>query len=289
LVNTQIYILDACLTPVPVGVPGELYIGGDGLARGYHNRPELTAEKFVANPFSDDPNDRLYKTGDLVRYLPNGNLEYLGRLDHQVKLRGYRIELGEIESVLNRHQGLQESVVVIREDNPGDKRLVAYAISENENPPPVNELRQTLQEALPDYMVPAAFVFLETLPLTPNGKVDRGALPAPNWGRPQLEEKFVAPDTEIEIILADIWLEILQVERVGIYDNFFELGGHSLLVTQVMARVNEIFQIDLPLRIFFEAPSISSLATVIEERLIVEIDSLTEEQAEQLVKGGELK
>lgn len=264
IANTQIYLLNTHLDPVPIDVPGELYIGGAGLARGYLNRPELTAERFVPNPFSNKPGARLYKTGDLARYLTDGNIEFLRRIDHQVKIRGFRIELGEIEAVLGQHPTVQETVVVAREDTPGDKRIVAYVVTDQEPSPSVSELRRFLQEKLPDYMLPSAFVMLEALPLTPNGKIDRRALPAPDTSRRELEEGFVPPRTPTEKTLADIWAEILGLEKVGVYDDFFKLGGHSLLATRVISRLREAFRVDLPLRSLFEAPTLTSLAERIE-------------------------
>ncbi len=260
--NTQLYVLDAHMQAVPVGVPGELHVGGSGLARGYCNRPELTQERFVTNPFSSDPQAKLYKTGDLVRFLPDGNLELLGRIDNQVKLRGFRIELGEIESLLSQHPSVAQAAAIVREDVAGDKRLVAYLVG-TELEASANDLRQFLKERLPEYMVPAAFVFLDALPLTPNGKVDRRALPAPDLAQ-QLEKSFVAPRTPIEQTLAGIWAEVLGVEQVGIYDSFFELGGHSLLATQLVSRVRAAFQVELPLRKLFEATTVATLAECIQ-------------------------
>jgi len=268
IANTQLYILDRNLQPVPVGVPGELHVGGVSLARGYLNRPELTAEKFIRNPFSDEPGERLYKTGDLVRYRADGNIEFLGRIDHQVKVRGFRIELGEIEAVLGQHPGVQDGVVVVREDVPGDKRLVAYVVpaepalseAEGEPAPAVGELRNFLRKTLPEYMVPSAFVVLEALPLSPSGKVDRRALPAPEGIRPELEREYVAPRNETEEKLAAMCAELLGVDRVGVYDSFFDLGGHSLLATQFISRVRDAFQVELPLRSLFEHPTVDELA-----------------------------
>ena len=261
--NTQVYILDQQRNPVPVGVTGELYIGGDGLARGYLNRPELTAEKFIANPFSTQPHARLYKTGDLARYLADGNIEFLGRIDDQVKIRGFRIELGEIGTVLAQHPAVREVVVLAREDSSGDKRLIAYVVSNQQPSPATNQLRSYLKEKLPDYMVPSAFVFLDKLPLTSNGKVDRKALPAPDQSRPELEESHVTPRTPVEEIVASIWSEVLNLENVGIHDNFFDLGGHSLKATRVNSRLCTIFKIDLPLRLLFEHPTVESLARAV--------------------------
>ena len=277
--NTQLYILDRHMQPVPVRVPGELYIGGAGLARGYLNRPDLTAERFIPNPFSDEPGARLYKTGDLACYLPDGNIEFLGRLDSQVKIRGFRIETGEIESTLGRHSAVRNAVVLAREDRPREndsvqdqksrieniksgKRLVAYVV--NRGPVQLTELRDFLKSKLPDYMVPSSFIFLDALPLTPNGKVDHKALPTPDESRPRLEEGFVAPRTPVEEIIGEIWAEVLKVDQVGVLDNFFELGGHSLLATQVMSRLRKVFQVDLPLRGLFEAPTVAGLAERIE-------------------------
>jgi amino acid adenylation domain-containing protein len=263
LPNRTVYILDSYLQPVPIGVPGELYIGGVCLAKGYLNRPELTQEKFIPNPFSD-VTERLYKTGDLARYLSNGNIEYLGRIDNQVKIRGFRIELGEIEAVLVQHPDVEVTVVIAQEDYLGDKRLVAYVVPNHEQAPTPSELRRFLKEKLPDYMVPFAFVMLEALPVTPNGKVDCSALPAPEISQRSLEEGFVAPHTPTEEVLAAIWAEVLGVERVGIHDNFFELGGHSLLATQVISRLREEFQVDMSLRSLFEEPTVAGLSEHIE-------------------------
>ncbi|MDZ8064929.1 MAG: amino acid adenylation domain-containing protein [Nostoc sp. DedQUE08] len=270
--NTQIYILDQNLQPVPVGVPGELHIGGAGLARGYFNRPELTQEKFIPNPFSGGrgqgagsrERERLYKTGDLARYLPDGKIEYLGRIDNQVKIRGFRIELGEIEAVLGQHPNVQASCVIAREDIRDDKRLVAYIVPEPQVTLTISELRSVLKEKLPDYMLPSAIVILESLPLTPNGKIDRRALPAPKPSS-ELSDKYVAPRTPVEEILALIWQQVLKVELVGRHDNFFELGGHSLLATQLISRVRNSLKIELPLRSLFAAPTIAQLAPSIQQ------------------------
>ncbi|MEP6486691.1 amino acid adenylation domain-containing protein [Microcoleus vaginatus GB2-A3] len=264
IANMQIYLLDKYLSPVPIGVPGEIYIGGAGIARGYLNRPELTNQKFIPNPFSDEPGQRLYKTGDLARYLSDGNIEFLGRLDHQVKIRGFRIEQGEIESTLLQHPTVRETTVIAREDIPGDKRLVAYVVPNPEQTPTIDELRRFLKQKLPDYMVPSAFVWLDALPLTPNGKVDRRALPAPDQSRPDQSVTFVAPRSPIEQQLADIWAEVLRLEQVGIHDNFFELGGHSLLATQVISRLRQAFGVELPVRTLFEAPTVADLGARLE-------------------------
>ncbi len=263
LANRCAYILDSQLEPVPVGVSGELYLGGKGLARGYHNRPELTAEQFLAHPFSADSNARLYKTGDLARYLPDGNIEFLGRVDHQVKIRGFRIELGEIEAVLNRHPQVRTSVVVAREDTPGDKRLVAYVVNENVTASP-HALREYLAATLPDYMLPAAFVTLASLPLTPSGKVDRKALPPPDIELGVDKSKWAPPTTSTERALAGIWCEVLGLRQVGIRDNFFELGGHSLLAVQLRMRIITVLHVEVPLRWLFDHPTIESLAKQLE-------------------------
>ena len=271
IANTQVYLLDPYLQPVPIGVAGELHIGGVGLARGYLNRSELTAERFIPDPFSDEPGARLYKTGDLARYRPDGNIDFLGRTDHQVKVRGLRIELGEIEAVLEGHPVVRRAVALAREDTPGDKRLVAYVVPEGEDAPNVGELRGFLKERLPDYMVPSAFVTLEALPLTPNGKVDRQALPAPDGARPELEATYVVPQTGVERAIAAVWQEALNVEKVGIYDNFFDLGGHSLMMVMVHNRLQEMFDRDLSVVEMFRYPTISALA-----------EYLTQEPGDQL-------
>ena len=258
--DLKLYLLDQYKALVPIGVVGEIYVGGAGLAKGYLRRDGLTAERFIADPFSVDPQAKLFRSGDLARWLPDGNLEYLGRIDDQVKIRGFRIELGEIESVLAKHPSNQQAVVIAREDTPGDKRLVAYVVGANGSPPSAHDLRSFLQHTLPEYMVPSAFMFLDSLPLTPNGKLDRKALPAPDQSRPELEDAFAAARTPVEEILVNIWAEILKLDKVGIHDNFFHLGGHSILATQVVSRVNHSFQTDLPLRRLFESPTIAGLA-----------------------------
>jgi amino acid adenylation domain-containing protein len=268
--NTRIYLLDSRLAIVPVGVPGELHIGGKGLSTGYLHRAGLTAERFIAHPFDDEPGARLYRTGDLARRLPTGEIEFLGRLDQQVKVRGFRIELGEIEAALGSHPFVRETVVVTREDGGEEKRLVAYVVAEEEHAPGTSELRAFLKERLPDYMVPSAFVNLDALPLNANGKVERSLLPAPDQTPPGIQEAFMPPRTPIEEALMEIWAEVLGVERVGIQDNFFELGGHSLLATQVVSRVREAFKVELPLRSIFEEPTAAGLACTIEAALKIE-------------------
>jgi non-ribosomal peptide synthetase component F len=265
ITNTQIFLLSSAWQPAPIGAPGELCIGGANLGRGYLNRPELTAEKFIPNPFGGKRGERLYRTGDLARYLPDGAIEYLGRADHQVKIRGFRIELGEIEAALRQHPALREAAVLAREDRTGAKRLVAYVTSGEEPAPTVSELRAFLKGKAPEHMIPSAFVFLEAMPLTPNGKVNRRALPEPDHSRPDLGAAFVAPRTLTEEKLAELWSQLLGVERVGIYDNFFELGGHSLLATQLVSRVRETFGVELSLIKLFESPVIAELAATISQ------------------------
>jgi acyl-coenzyme A synthetase/AMP-(fatty) acid ligase/aryl carrier-like protein len=264
IANTRVYLLDGNGQPVPQGVVGELYIGGDGVARGYLNREELTAERFLPDPFAGEPSARMYRTGDLARYLPDGNIEFLGRNDFQVKIRGYRIELGEIESALTRHPAVREAVVLAREDSPGEKRLVAYVVGKAEAPAAA-ELKDRLNRTLPPYMVPAAFVMLEQLPLTPNGKVDRKALPAPEYAG---SEVYVAPRTTTEELLAGIWAEVLKVERVGVHDNFFELGGHSLLAVTLIERMRRA-GVHADVRALFTTSTLAEFAAATEDVEVV--------------------
>ncbi|MEG4235607.1 amino acid adenylation domain-containing protein [Microcoleus sp. Pol11C3] len=266
IANTKIYILDTQNQPVPIGEPGELHIGGVGLARGYLKRPDLTEQKFIPNPFSDKSASRLYKTGDLARYLPDGNIEFLGRIDNQVKIRGFRIELGEIEAVLSAHPIVDAVAVIDREDIPNEERLVAYIVPKKDeiNQVSAKSMRNYLADHLPDYMIPSAFITLPVLPITPNGKIDRRALPAPSRRGSELEENLVAPRTPIEEVLAEIWVEVLRIERVGISDNFLELGGHSLLAIQVISQVRDALGLELPLRCLFEAPTVAELAQYVE-------------------------
>ena len=287
--DLQVHLLDANRQLVPVGVPGEMYVGGAGLGRGYYNRPELTAEKFIPDPFQRQPGARLYRSGDQARRLPNGDLEYLGRIDFQVKIRGFRVELGEIESVVNESPGVRESAVILREDVPGDKRLVAYVVTTGEWN--VAELRQRAAVRLPDYMVPSAFVRLDQLPLTNNGKVDRRALPVPEGGAAPAGEDYAAPTTPVQEKLAAIWAELLRVDRLGVQDNFFERGGHSLLGTRLMARVRREFELEVPLRVLFERPTVASMAEAIVQlqlqqntpedidRLLAEIEGLSDTES----------
>ncbi len=263
IANTRLYILDAHLQPAPVGVPGELCVAGVSLARGYLNRPEMTNAKFIRDPFSQEPGARLYRTGDLTRYRRDGNIEFLGRIDDQVKVRGFRIELGEVESALRQHAALRDAAVVAREDAPGDKRLVAYVVPHREPAPSGGELKSFLKQQLPEYMVPSIFMAMASLPLSPSGKVDRRALPAPDMTRPELAHAYVPPRNSTEEKLAALCAELLGVDRVGVYDSFFDLGGHSLLATQFISRVRDDFRVELPLRNLFETPTISELATSI--------------------------
>ncbi|MCA2762227.1 MAG: amino acid adenylation domain-containing protein, partial [Microcystis sp. M151S2] len=276
--DLQVYLLDQYLQLVPVGVPGEMYVGGAGVTKGYLNRPELTTERFIPSPFEKDEvipptplnkggtqgGAKLYKTGDLARYLPKGELEYLGRIDNQVKIRGFRIELGEIEALLASHPQIWETVVIVRDDTTGDKRLVAYIVPQSEKTITINEIRQFLKAKLPSYMVPNAFVILDALPLTANGKIDRRALP-PSESSSEPSEKYVAPRNPIEDILVNVWSEILKVEKVGINDNFFELGGHSLLATKLVAQIRDRLKIELPLRQLFNTATLAELAQGIEQ------------------------
>ncbi|HWJ51151.1 MAG TPA: amino acid adenylation domain-containing protein, partial [Solirubrobacteraceae bacterium] len=267
IANTRFYVLDANRQPVPIGIPGELLIGGDGLALGYRNRPELTAEKFVGDPFSMGARAHLYRTGDLVRRRESGTLEFLGRIDQQVKLRGFRIELGEIEAVLDSHHDVSGAVAVVREDSPGDQRLVAYVVSAVERTVDSEQLRRLCKTRLPPFMVPSAFVSLDAFPVTANGKLDRSALPAPDGSRPDLERTYAAPETPVEQSLASIWSEILGVERIGLDDDFFDLGGHSLLAVKMLSRVQESFDLNLLLHNVFEHSTVRELAAVITAEL----------------------
>ena len=266
--DLQIYLLDRGLEPVPLGVAGEIHVGGAGLARGYVNRPDLTAERFIPHAFSDDvAGARLYRSGDQACSLGQQDLEYLGRIDQQVKIRGFRIELGEIETVLTAHPEVRETVVVAREEEAGDKRLVAYVVTEQEMTSLTSDLRSFVTGRLPDYMVPSAFVPLASLPLTSQGKIDRHALPAPDESRPELGHAYVAPRNQYEELLADIWSRVLGVERIGVDDNFFQLGGHSLLATQVVSRVRDAFDVDLPLHDIFQRPTVEKLAEQLERAI----------------------
>lgn len=260
--NEQVYLLDRYMNPVPVGLPGELYIGGAGLSRGYLNRPELTTEKFVPNPFSPEPGGRLYRTGDLARWLPDGRIEFVARVDHQVKVRGFRVELKEVEAVLAQHPAVENVVVVAREDTPGIKRLVAYVVARGRAALTTSELRSFVRERLPEYMVTSFFVLLDALPMTPSGKVDRRALPAPEQTRPELADDYVAPRNPTEQLLADIWVQVLGIQRVGVYDNFFDLGGESLMSVQVVSRAKEA-GLPITTKQLFQRQTIAGLAAAI--------------------------
>ncbi|MGQ0593712.1 MAG: amino acid adenylation domain-containing protein [Gammaproteobacteria bacterium] len=302
IANVQIYRLDGHLNPVPAAVAGELCIGGAGLARGYLRRPELTAERFIPNPFGD-PGSRLYRTGDLARYRPDGNIEFLGRIDHQVKVRGFRIELGEIEAKLRQHPHVKEAVVLAREDRPGDRHLVAYLAPQRgqegggESPLTAEHLRDFLKDTLPDFMVPSAFLLLEALPFLPNGKVDRKALPAPETGTSTRDGKAMEPRHAVDQALVEIWTEVLGAKSIGIHDNFFDLGGHSLSAIQVMVRLQDRFNVELPVASLFEAPTIAELAMLVTQQqadgqgsqgldsLLDEIEQLSDEEAHLLLDG----
>jgi acyl carrier protein len=264
-----------------------LYIGGAGVASGYLNQPAETADRFISDPFDSEANSRLYRTGDLVRYLADDNIEFLGRVDRQVKVRGYRVELDEIEAVLSACAGVRQAVVLLNGDDHEAQRIVAYVVSAEISQ---NELRAALKQKLPEYMVPSTFVFLKSLPLTPNGKVDRAALPAPEDSGSTLRRDFVPPRSPVEKELANIWSTLLKVKAVGVNDNFFELGGHSLLATQLVSRMRKEFEMEIPLRILFETPTVAALAETIEKekedntaRLLAELDQISDDEAARLL------
>ncbi|MBV9211459.1 MAG: amino acid adenylation domain-containing protein, partial [Acidobacteria bacterium] len=281
IANTQVYVLDPSLNLLPVGVAGELYIGGVALARGYHQRPDMTAERFIPHPFSQTPGARLYKTGDKARRLSSGEIEFLGRLDYQVKLRGFRIELGEIEAALAQHAGVREAVAVAREDAGRDKTLVCYLVSSNAEALNIGELREFLQARLPEYMIPSHFIFLDELPLTPNGKLDRKALPAPDAARPELKQEYVKPLRPLEILMAAMWSEMLGVEQVGLHDNFFELGGNSIegaiFINHLQEKLGEIIHVVT----LFTSPTIARLAAYLEEHYAEAVARLSGVEAEK--------
>jgi hypothetical protein len=276
--------LDTRLRLVPIGVAGEIYIGGDSLARGYLNRPGLTAEKFVPDPFDNSRGGRLYQTGDLARYRPDGFIEFLGRRDHQVKVRGYRIELGEIEAVLCEHPAVRESVVIAREEAGGLKRLVAYLVRNGEPAVTATAIQVFLKDRLPDHMIPSALVFLEALPITPNGKVDRRALPEPDQPRAELAQDFAAPRTEVEQVIAEIWKAVLGVNQPGVHDNFFKSGGHSLLATRIISRVRDTLEMEIPVRTVFEYPTIAEFSDFIEDRLLEDFEAMSEATAAEFAE-----
>jgi len=279
IANTTFYVLDGALQPAPIGVPGELYIGGEGVARGYHNRPELTAEKFIPDPFADTPGARLYRTGDMVRLLDDraGNIVFLGRIDDQVKIRGYRVEPGEVGEALGRHPGVREVVVLAREEQPGDRRLIAYVVPAPASPS-VGELRQFLQARLPEYMIPAHFVFLDALPLAPHGKIDRALLPAPSGRGFAAERSSTPPQTPLELQIADVWNQVLRTDGIGVHDNFFEVGGDSLLAIRLISRLRDAFQIEIAPRSVFEHPTIDGLSVVVAQKLGEAVDDLMLEE-----------
>lgn len=277
--NVRIHILDEKFREVPKGTPGEIYIGGDGVARGYRNRPDLTAERFILDPFNTD-GGRLYRTGDLGRTLAGGEIAFLGRIDDQIKIRGYRIELNEINAVLNEHPSVQASVVIAREDLPGDKRLVAYIIPVAGSNRDEENLREAIRKRLPDYMQPTAFVWLEALPLTPNGKIDRARLPRPSLESCLRETEFIAPRTPVEEALAGIITEVLKVPRVSMDDDFFYLGAHSLLGAQIIGRVRNVFGTELKLLDVFDAPTVAELSTKIELALTRQLSAMTEAEVD---------
>ena len=308
--DLRVYLLDEKLQPVPVGISGEICVAGAGVARGYLNRPELTSQRFLPDPFSGQPGARLYRSGDLARYTASGELEYLGRMDHQVKIRGFRIELGEIESALNRHPAIRESIVIAGDGPGGDKRLVAYIVP-NGAAPTIEEVRECLEQSLPDYMVPSVFVLLQALPLTSNGKVDRRALPSPDIAAAGTNQPCVAPRNPTETTLVEIWCQLLRRQSVSIHENFFHLGGHSLLATQVISRIAGTFNVELPVRAIFEAPTVARLAeavqraqceqprgsTVITRRerggkankLLAHLEKLSDEELQEVLKNPKLR
>ncbi|HEU0053300.1 MAG TPA: phosphopantetheine-binding protein, partial [Longimicrobium sp.] len=278
--NQRIYLLDSALNPVPVGVPGEAYVGGDGVVRGYLDRPGLTAERFLPDPFAVEQGTRMYRTGDRLRWNADGRLEFIGRVDEQVKIRGFRIEPGEIEAALTAHAGVHEARVIVREDEPGKQRLVAYVVGEAD----AEALREHLRLSLPEYMVPGAFVALERIPLTPNGKLDRKALPAPDLA--SAEDRYVAPRTAVEEVLAEIWAEVLRLERVGVHDSFFDLGGHSLLIMRLLAKVQATFDVEISIRTVFAMPTLEAMAGEIERRIYEDVAGMSESEAERMAESN---
>jgi hypothetical protein len=302
--NTVVYILDRQLRAVPVGVPGELYIGGAGVARGYLNRPELTAQKFVSNPFAEARAPRLYKTGDVVRYRADGNIEFLNRIDNQVKIRGFRVELEEIEQAIRSHASVTDAIVLVQ-DAQGDKRLVAYVVAPETQQPTTTELREFLTTKLPVYMLPSGFVMIDAFPLLPNGKIDRLALPLLEQDPPALAASFEAPRSLLEESVGKVWCDLLKLERIGIHDNFFELGGHSLMGAKMISNLRRSLNVELNLVDVFQAPTIARLGEVIYQRqteaegeddlasLLAELTNLSDEEAQQRLaaevgKGGTL-
>ncbi|MGH9939355.1 MAG: non-ribosomal peptide synthetase, partial [Blastocatellia bacterium] len=287
--DTQIYILNDHLRPAPIGASGELYIGGVGVARGYFHCPAPTAESFIPDLFSDEPGARLYRTGDRAYYLPDGQIDFLGRNDHQVKVRGYRIELGEIETALASHPGVREAAALIKDHSDGGRQIVAYLVAEPMKELTTADLRDFLLARLPEYMVPSTFYLFETLPLSINGKVDRRALSALNVESIVLSREHMAPRTPVEMALVEIWREVLNVERIGVNDNFFELGGHSLLATQTVSRIRDSFRVELPLLKLFESPTIAGIASSIESLAVErEQDQISISRAPRIPEEGDL-
>jgi amino acid adenylation domain-containing protein len=285
IANTQVYILDESGKQVPMGTAGELHIGGIGLARGYRNRPELTGERFIPNPFGANPGERLFKTGDLARFLPDGQIAFLGRMDEQVKVRGFRVEPNEVTATLNEHPHIQQSVVVAREVASRDTRLIGYFVAVPQSQPTLGELRDFLEARLPDFMVPATFVRLEKLPLTANGKVDRKSLPAADETNTLRDSSYTAPRTDIEKTIAGILERLLELEHIDVEDNFFSLGGHSLMGAQLVARLRDIFGIEMPLRVIFEAPSVAELSSEIDRLVIAKVEAMSEKEVQHLLKS----
>jgi acyl-CoA synthetase (AMP-forming)/AMP-acid ligase II len=286
--NTQLYVLDESGNQVPPGQRGELYIGGSGLARGYRNRPLLTAERFLQNPFSNSAGDRYFRTGDLVRPLSNGQFVFLGRLDDQIKIRGFRVEPDEVAAALNEHPAIMQSVIAAHEINSGDRRLVGYFVPRSLSCPKFSELHEFLGARLPEFMVPGIFVALERLPLTPNGKVDRAALPVPDRTNTLRDADFVAPRTDVERTVATILAGLLGIDQLDVDDNFFALGGHSLLGTQLISRVRQNFGVGLALRHVFEAPTVAGISAQIEGLLRAKLEAMSEEQARSLLSSATL-
>ncbi len=283
IANTWVYILDEGLQQVSPGTPGELYIGGVGVARGYLNRPALTAEKFMPDPFSTEVGARLYRTGDMARFLENGEIAYLGRVDEQIKILGYRIEPMEIEAALDRHPAIESSVVVGRRPTCEERQLAAYVVMSNGTTPAAIELRSFLQNMLPAYMVPSLFVKLKSLPLTANGKVDRAALPEPSADNILRDEAFLPPRTPIERRLATLVCSLLNLNQVSVNDNFFLLGGHSLLGTQLIVKIRGAFGVDLALRTLFDTPTVAELSNEIERVIFARVESMSEKEAKRLL------
>src|SRR6185436_15774674 len=292
--NATVYVLDSKLRPVPIGISGELHIGGPGVARGYLNRADLTSQKFIANPFSDDPQDRVYKTGDVVRYHADGNLEFLGRSDNQIKIRGFRVELEEIERAIRGHEAIENCVVVATDGD--DKRLVAYLITADNSREAIGDLRNSLKTKLPSYMVPAAFEVIDEFPTTSSGKIDRRALPEPQFNRPMADASLHLPSTPLEEMLLEAWRDVLKVDQIGVNENFFDLGGHSLLAARLVSNIRNTLDVELNMVNVFEAPTISSLAEMLYPRvahtesdtelakLIEELAGLSDEEAQLLLE-----